>query len=571
MARVLGISAHHRDASAALVVDGSFVAALQEERLSRVKDDRGLPLRAARSCLELGGVRPEDLDEVVFNAAPKMGLERLLPAHLRQFPQGALGWPRLLAASWTENLHVQGALAEALGIPRKRVTSRHHHDSQAASAFFLSPFQRAAVLIVGGAGETATTGIYLGEGSKLEFLESLEFPHSLGLLHAALMAYLGFDRADGEHQAMDLAAYGKPRYIDKFARVLRNHPDGSFELRPEFLDLSYDAEFPFSPLLERIFGPARSYHRELGPFAEGSFEDPESQRFADIAASFQATLERTLLGLARRVRAKTGATELCLAGGMALNAVAQARLLKDAGFEHIFVQATGEAGGAMGAALLGALGQGDPRPLPLSSLALGLPLARTRAREIALAMALEVSELSDPYLEAAQRIAGGQIVALAQGRSELGPQAFGQRCILCRPDSLELKQRVDEAIQSQEHFRPFEAAVLETQVAEYFEVQPKSMCPFTMNVVPVRFRRLPGVTHVDGTARIHRIAPGDALSPLLRALADQGLPPVVLATSMNASGEPIAATEADVLAFFASSALDALVLEDLLIQKPASA
>jgi len=434
----------------------------------------------------------------------------------------------------------------------------------------LSPFEKAAVLTVDGVGEAMTTGLYLGEGSTLEFLERLEFPHSLELLHAAISNYLGFDPNDDGQQVMDLAAYGQPRYLEKFARVLRTHPDGSFELREEFLDLTGNAEALYSPTLERSFGPPGLHRGKFGPLVDGAFEDPDSQRFADIAASLQSTLERALLGLARRARARTRTTQLCLRGGAWLNTIANARFLSDTGFEEIFIQPA--AGRAVGAALLGALGRGDPRPQPLSTLALGLPLARERARALGREMGLVVSELTDPVGEAAERIKAGQILGFAQGRTELGSSALGQRSILCRPDSLELKDRLQRVIEHCEPYRPFAAAVLESNASDYFEVQPNAMAPYLTRICRVSSKQLGGIVHVDGTARLQVVPERGTLAPLLRALKHSGLPPVVLNAPLKAPDEPIASSEIDVLAFFAASALDALILEDLLIQRsPAKA
>lgn len=573
MARILGVSAHYHDAAAALVVDGRIVAALQEERVSRVKNDPRLPLRAARICLALGGLEAGDLDEVVFYEEPFMRLERVLTTSLRALPRGAFGLPSVLRRQWTSKIWVLDALAEGLGVERAKVTTRRHHDSHAASTFFSSPFEEAAILTVDGVGEATTTAIHHGQSGLIREMEHLEFPHSLGLLYAAFTSYLGFEVNEGEHQVMGLSAYGRPRYASEFARLLRTSKDGSFELDPQALDLRGDADALHGPLLVALLGSPRSYKRPFGPFENGAFVDAESQRYADIAASLQAALEAALLGLARRAKQITGATKLCLAGGVALNAVANRRLWDEAGYDDVFVQpAAGDAGGALGAAFLGALGRGDARPSPLAHVALGMPLEPAKAHAIGAEMGLRVSTCSEPANEIARRLARSEVVAWAQGRSEWGPRALGQRSILGRADSLAVKERIQHVVKRREGFRPFAPAVLESEAARFFDYRRNSMTPFMTTVCQVKStdlatQTLAGVTHVDGSARLQTVTPDGTFFELLTRLPDHGLPPVVLNTSLNGPGEPLATSEADVLAFFATADLDALVLDDLLFER----
>jgi carbamoyltransferase len=569
VARILGISAHYHEAAAALVIDGKVVAALAEERLSRVKNDARLPFRAAHKCLELGQLRAQDLDEVVFYEDPFERLERVLVTSLRDYPRGAAGLPGIFRSQWGSRIWVLDLLAEGLGVSRRVVTHRRHHHCHAASAFFLSSFERAAVLTVDGVGEGMTTGLFLGEGNALTFEECLTFPHSLGLLYAAFTAYLGFEVNEGEHQVMGLSAFGKPRYLEKFARVVRSFPDGSFELVPEFFNFQGDASALYSSRLEGVFGPSRAYKREFGPFGEDGFEDPDSQRFADIAASLQATLERVLLGLCRRLRTKTESSHLCLAGGVALNALANARIFREAGFQDIFVQpAAGDAGGAMGAAILGSLEHGDPRPAPLDSAALGVPLDEHRAVELAEALGLLVEPCEDIAGAAVKQLQSGNIIAWAQGRSEWGPRALGQRSILCRADLPSLRTRLTDAIKKRETFRPFAPVTLESEAPRYFEYRKNSMTPFMTTVCQVRDPELALVTHVDGSARLQTVKEGNPLEPVLSQMSSKGNKPVLLNTSLNGSGEPLATTEGDVLGLFSRTNIDALFLERYLIRRP---
>ena len=573
MACILGISAHYHDAAAALVVDGKIVAALQEERISRVKNDPRLPLAAARVCLELAGLHPADLDEVVFYEEPFSRLERVLTASLRALPRGALGLSSVLRRQWASKLWVLDALAEGLEVPRARVTTRRHHQSHAASAFLPSPFPEAAILTVDGVGEATTTAIHHGRGTVIEELEHLEFPHSLGLLYAAFTSYLGFEVNEGEHQVMGLSAYGRPRYRGELGRILRVSADGTFELDPTALDLRGDADALHGPLLVALLGPPRRYKQPFGSFHNGAFQDADSQRYADVAASLQAALEEALLGLARRAKRATGASYLCLAGGVALNAVANRRLWQEAGFDDLFVQpAAGDAGGALGAALLGALDRGDPRPSALEHVALGRPLVPARAHAIGAEMGLRVTTPEDPVDEVARRLAQSQVVAWAQGRCEWGPRALGQRSILGRADSASVKDRIQHVVKRREGFRPFAPAVLESHASRFFDYRPGSMTPFMTTVCQVKTsdaaaRALTGVTHVDGSARVQTVKAGGSFFELLTRLPQHGLEPVLLNTSLNGSGEPLATSEADVLGLFATSDLDALFLGELLFER----
>ncbi|HKP55305.1 MAG TPA: carbamoyltransferase N-terminal domain-containing protein, partial [Polyangiales bacterium] len=321
MAAVLGVSAHYHDAAAALLVDGQLVAAMQEERFSGVKNDAGLPLRAIAGCLSHAGLEAPALDAVVFYEDPYAKLERILISTLRGFPRSRRFFTRAMASQLQDKLWVLDALAVRLRVPRGRVQFREHHASHAASAFFASPFERAAVLCVDGVGEAASTSLWRGAGSSLEPLESIEFPHSLGLLYAALTAYLGFEVNDGEAKVMALAAYGQPRRRDEFRHLLQLEAAGGYRLGLPYFDPYCATELGFGPKLEELLGPRRTPGR---PWDLAS--DASDRGYADIASTLQAVTEDALLALARRARAAAGCSELCLAGGVALNAVANAKL-----------------------------------------------------------------------------------------------------------------------------------------------------------------------------------------------------------------------------------------------------
>lgn len=561
---MLGVSALYHDAAAALVVDGRVEAAMQEERFSRQKNDPNLPLRAARACLARAGLAPGDLDAVAFYENPYAKLGRVLRWQLRSFPRSVWQFPKALGAQLGSKVWALDRLAEGLGVERSRVICGEHHRSHAASAFFTSPFDEAAVLTVDGVGEEATTAIWHGRGRSLEPLVRLDFPHSLGLLYGALTAYLGFEVNEGEYKVMGLAAFGEPSFGAEFEKVIRVAGDGSFELEPSYFGYDVDSEVGFSPALERLLGPRRPYGR---PWAIET--DPADRRYADVAASLQAATEGALLALAREARRRTNASALCLAGGVALNAVANARLSREAGFARLYVHpAAGDAGGALGVAVEAALGLGDPRPAPLASASLGLEPDLGETRALALELGLEPRSVGDPYELAAELVARGRVVAFCAGRFEWGPRALGQRSLFAQPEDPGMRERLNRVVKRREPFRPFAPAALEGEAAELFEGAPNDMTPFMTTVCRVRDEardRLGAVTHVDGTARAQTVT--EASSPelfgLLGALARGGAPPVVLNTSLNGPGEPICASGADALAFFLAHPVDDLVVGDL--------
>ena len=569
MAAVLGISGYYHDAAAALVVDGRVVAAMQEERFSRIKNDAGLPRRAAQACLAAGGLAAADLDQVVFYEQPFAKLERVLMSLLRTFPRSLRQFPRALAAQLGQKIWVLDQIAEMLDVPRDRVTATEHHRAHAASAFFVSPFARAAVLTVDGVGEATSTALWRGDGDRLDCVGRIEFPHSLGLLYAGLTAYLGFEVNEGEYKVMGLAAFGAPRFRDEFARLVQLHGDGSFELALDYFGHLADAELGFGPRLEALLGPRRPPGKPWD--LEHSAED---RRYADIAATLQAVTEDALLALAREAGRRTGADALCLAGGVALNAVANARLRREAGFARVFVQpAAGDAGAALGAALLGALGRGDPRPAPLASAALGTAISAAEAQALAEQLGLRWRRLDDVPAEVATRIAAGQLVAFCQGRFEWGPRALGQRSLLAAPSSPATRDRINRVVKRREPFRPFAPAVLADRAGELFADAPSDLTPFMTTVCPVRAERaaaLGAVTHVDGTARVQTVAAGGALHAVLDAVGDATGVPVVLNTSLNGPGEPIVAAATEAVAFLVAHPIDALIVEDLLLTREAT-
>jgi carbamoyltransferase len=562
---VLGISAQYHDSAAALVVDGQLVAAMQEERFSRVKNDAGLPVAAARACLAQAGLSVADLSAVVFYENPFAKLERVLVGTLRSFPRSFRKFPRMIREQLGHKIWVLDDIASGLGVPREKVQHDDHHACHAASAFYLSPFQEAAVITVDGVGEGVTTTISKGDGTTLTRLRALPYPHSLGLLYGALTAYLGFEVNEGEYKVMGLAAYGKPTRRDELARVITTSKDGSFELAAEYFAYDTDADVGFSSAMETLLGPRRLPGRPWD--LSGSAED---QGYADIAASLQAATTDALVGLAQEAKRLTGSNNLCLAGGVALNAVANREILRSGGFSRVFVPpAAGDAGGAVGAALRYAYSHGAPRGKALVTAALGADIHTARAHDTAVAMGLTVGRASNAFTTVADALERGDVVAVASGRFELGPRALGQRSILALPEDPNVRERINRVIKRREPFRPFAPSVLLERASDYFHGAPNDMTPFMVTVCDVKSdakEKLGAITHVDGTARVQTVTTQGAplLAGILEELQSRGRLPVVLNTSLNGAGEPIVGSGEDALAFFDSHPVDAMLLgEDL--------
>lgn len=568
MAVVLGVSAYYHDAAAALIVDGQIVAAMQEERFSRRKNDPGLPRQAAARCLAEAGLTAGDIDRVVFYEDPFARLERVMLSLVRNFPRSWRQYPTALRAQVGSKIWVLDALASTLGVPRQKVTTTSHHRSHAASAFFASPYARAAVLTVDGMGEDVSTGLWLGDGTSLTCLGAIEYPHSIGLLYAALTAYLGFEVNEGEYKVMGLAAFGTPRFKDEFSKLLRTNGDASFELGMKYFAFHTDTDIAFGPMMESLLGPRRAAGKPWD--IENS---PEDQRYADIAASLQWATEEVLLGLAREARRRTGCDALCMAGGVALNCCANARILAECDFSRLFVQpAAGDAGGALGAAMIGSIELEGKRPKPMTTAALGSGLSNDVVRDLADRVGVRHSVPDDVIARTADLLAQDKIVAFARGRFEWGPRALGQRSILALPRDAAVRERLNRAIKKREPFRPFAPAVLESDASNWFVGHDNDMAPYMTTVGRVRddrTQRLGAVTHVDGSSRVQTVSRETApdFYALLTELGKRTDVPISLNTSLNGNGEPIVASEADALGFFMSHQVDAMIAGDVLLER----
>lgn len=603
---VLGISAFYHDSAACLVRDGEIVAAAQEERFTRVKGDASFPEHAIAACLREGGIDPDALDSVVFYDKPFLKLERLLESYLSTAPRGLTSFLKAAPVWMKDRLHIgsqiRAGLTAAVRFPDAGPGSRagddgpppwdgrllwaRHHDSHAASAFFPSPFERAAILTIDGVGEWATATIGRGEGSDFELLRELRWPDSVGLLYSAFTYFTGFRVNEGEYKVMGLAPYGEPRWVDAILdEIVDLRDDGSFTMDPSFFRYVTGLRMT-SPRFDRLFGgPPR---RE---------DDPITQREMDLAASVQKVVEEIVLRMARTARDVTGESRLCMAGGVALNAVANGRLLREGTFDEIWIQpAAGDAGGALGAALLGwhrahgGARRVDPNDAMRGSL-LGPAIDPEEAERVLRSVGAAFRRPDDAELDAevATLLDAGKVVGCARNRMEFGPRALGSRSILGDPRDRDMQSTLNLKIKFRESFRPFAPAVLEEHAPEHFDLDAPT--PYMIVVSPVRADRLtlpapedepegfarlkvsrshlPAVTHVDGSARVQTLTADrhPELHRFTSAFHARTGCPVLVNTSFNVKDEPIVADAHDAWRCFMATEMDALVLGPFLLLK----
>ena len=576
--KILGISAHYHDSAAALVVDGVPVAAVQEERLSRRKNDAGFPLNAIEWCLDHAKLEPVDLDAVVFYERSMLKFVRILTCTLRAFPRSWRSFPHAMKNTLGEKVWVRGVIASHLGIDRRKILFTGHHEAHAAAAFLTSPARRAAILTADGVGEwaTLTAGIGARGENTLSLLREIRFPHSLGMLYSTFTAYLGFAVNEDEYKVMGLAAYGRPAMVDRVRKVIRRTPDGAFTIVPEYFEYQTTARRSYSSKFVDLFGPPRRSYEPI------DVETAEGRRFADIAASVQRVLEDTLVEIARALHRETGLPDLCFGGGVALNGVANARILAESGFERVFVPpAPGDAGCALGAALYAdrLYFKNPDRDVP------DHPFWGPEVDAVHLARAAreddqQVDELDDAALveRVAADLAANRVVGWMDGASEFGPRALGHRSLLAAPHTIAMRDRLNRDIKHREEFRPFAPVVTAEAADQYFELPAGGarLARFMSGVFPVRPEwraKLAAVTHVDGSARVQVLERTMAprLHALLEAYGRRSGIPVLLNTSFNVAGEPIVNAALEGYSTFRRCGIDALVAGPAVVTKRATA
>ncbi|MCE2657777.1 MAG: carbamoyltransferase [Rubrivivax sp.] len=590
--RVIGISAYYHDSAAALVDGGRIVAAAQEERFTRKKHDARFPVNALRFCLEQGGITLKDVDQVVFYDKPFLKFERLLETYLAFAPRGFRSFRMSIPLWLREKLFLkdllQKELAKALGGDSWNgvLNFSEHHLSHAASAYYPSPYDEALVLTMDGVGEWATTSAARGVGNQLEVFKEIHFPHSLGLLYSAFTYYTGFKVNSGEYKVMGLAPYGEPKYVDKiFKHLIDVKEDGSFRLDMQYFDYCTGLTMTNSKFDALFGGPPRKPDQML------------TQHHMDLAASLQAATEYVVLKLVRSLRKETGMRNLCLAGGVALNCVANGKVLRDGAFDNIYIQpAAGDAGGALGAALVGYYFNGkQPREAGVDAMHgsyLGPDFAQTDIEARLRAAGAKFTTLSDDNLVStvAQDLANGKALGWFQGRMEFGPRALGNRSIIGDPRSPTMQKTLNLKVKYRESFRPFAPSVLREKVADWFELDGDS--PYMLLVADVKRERwvemteeqkrlfgieklnvprsdIPAVTHVDYSARIQTVRKdvNPRYHALLSAFEQHTGCPVLVNTSFNVRGEPIVGTPEDAFRCFMGTELDILALGNCYLRK----
>lgn len=588
MTAILGISAFYHDSAAALVVDGEIVAAAQEERFTRKKHDARFPQHAVDFCLRRAGLTAAQLDHVVYYEKPLLKFERLLETYLAFAPRGFKSFFQAAPVWLHEKLQLTRAMNDGLGgAYRRPYVFTEHHESHAASAFFPSPFDEAAILTVDGVGEWATASLGVGRGNRVELTHELRFPHSLGLLYSAFTYFCGFKVNSGEYKLMGLAPYGTPRYVDLILeKLVELRPDGSFRLALEYFDYCTGLTMTSRKFDALFGGPPR---RPEAPLTEREF---------DLAASVQKVTEEIYLRMTRQLHAQTGLKNLCLAGGVALNCVGNGRLLREGPFENIWIQpAAGDAGGALGAALfvwhqllekprVPGVRDSQHGSLLGPDFAAAEIEATLRGAGAVYRHAADEAALCE---ETARLIADGKVVGWVQGRMEYGPRALGGRSILGDARRAEMQATMNLKIKFRESFRPFAPVVLAEHAADHFALPRGVESPYMLLVAPVREERrrapagataglarvnevrsdLPAITHVDYSARIQTVDTErhPRFRRLLEAFHRATGCPAMINTSFNVRSEPIVCTPADAYRCFMATDMDALVVGDFILRK----
>lgn len=589
---ILGISCYYHDAAAALLHDGVLVAAAEEERFSRVKHDYGFPKNAIQFCLDQAGLQGKDLDYVVFFEKPFRKFDRILMTTLQTYPQSWKVFRESMISWMTDKLWVGTTLQTELGVSKEKLLFCEHHLSHAASAFLCSPFDEAAILTVDGVGEWVTATYGVGRGNEIRLSKQIEFPHSIGLLYSAFTAFLGFEVNEGEYKVMGMAPYGVPRYVDRVWKLVRQNRDGSFSLDMDYFCFHHSTDQTYNNKFVALFGEPRPtklqfFTKETG-FPKYFGAPPGNynklcelnQHYADVAASIQRVTEELLLNMANHLYRETGLTRLCIAGGVGLNSVANARILKETPFEELFVQpAAGDGGGALGAALWAYNSlMGKPRTFTMQHAYWGRSNSEAEISDFLRQTGVSFrhfdddNELLDHVVE---RLMHGKVIGWSQGRFEWGPRALGSRSILADPRNPEMKDIVNAKIKFREPYRPFAPSVLAECAEKYFDLS-QAQCHhparYMLYVVPVRECQrstLPAITHVDGTGRLQTVFRDQ--SPryyhLIERFGQATGVPVVLNTSFNLKGEPIVNTPANAFNTFSKSEMDNLVLENFFVEK----
>ena len=590
---ILGISCYFHDASAALISDGQLIAAAEEERFTRIKHDYSYPTNAIEFCLKKASIDASDIDYVVFFEKPFTKFERLLKTAIQGFPKTYWMFAQSMRTWLFDKLWIKGLISDHLKIDPKNIMFSEHHISHAASAYYCSPFKESAILTFDGVGEWATTTIGKGKGGKLEIEDEIHFPHSLGLLYSAFTAFLGFEVNEGEYKVMGMAPYGKPKYVSEVYKIIRINEDNSFWLDQKYLSFHYSTKKSFTKKMIQLFGEPRDANIPFFTKSSGypsyfgdkpsNFEELSAynQHYADIAASIQIVAEEMILELATEACRRSGSNNLCLAGGVALNSVANGRILRETPVENLYIQpAAGDGGCALGAALYlwhDGLGNSENRFI------MDHAYWGEEYNDDQISKAIDSSEFNAQYINneddlldmTVDRLTSGKVIGRFNGRFEWGPRSLGNRSILADPRSNEMKDLVNTKIKFREPFRPFAPSALAEIAESYFELPNATdnmAARFMLLVTNVHEDKqdlIPAVSHM-GTARVQTVykETNSSYYNLIERFGQSTAVPILLNTSFNVRGEPIVSSPNDALNTFRNSGIDTLVIGNHIVDKP---
>jgi len=563
---ILGLSFFYHDSSAALVQDGVVIAAGEEERFSRIKHDHGFPTLAIEFCLERAGITIEEVDYVVFYEKPFVKFERILLSTLKTFPKSWKVFRESMLTWLTDKLWVKSLLKEKLGLASSKVLFADHHMSHAAASYFCSPFEDSAILTVDGAGEWTTSTMGEGRGNKIQIKHEMRFPHSIGLLYSAFTAFCGFEVNEGEYKLMGMSPYGKPKYVDKIKEVIKIGDDGSLWHDMRYFSYHYSPDSTLSPKFIEKFGPRRDPKRA---------DVHMDEYYADMAASIQVVTEEILIKMANHLHKLTGSDNLCMAGGVALNCVANHKILLQTPFKRIYIQpAAGDDGGAVGAAmwvwndLLG-----NEKRFVMEHAYWGSEYSNGQVIDFLRKENIKYTEYDDQEKCSdfvVDKIADENVLGWYTGRFEWGPRALGSRSIIADARSTKMKDVVNAKIKFREAFRPFAPSCLMESVSDLFDVEkPEEQYPtrFMLYVVQVKTDKIPAITHVDNSGRCQGVVKEFApeYHRVIEKFGQKTGVPCILNTSFNLKGEPIVETPRNAYNTFMKSGMDSLVYNNSIV------
>ena len=587
---ILGISAYFHDASAAIFKDGDLIAAIEEEKLSRIKHDYGFPKHAIQYCLDEAKIESSEIDFVVFYEKPFIKFERILKTVIWGFPKTFKLFQESMKGWLFDKLWITTTIQTELNIPRNKIMFSNHHLSHAASSYYCSPFDKSAIVTFDGVGEWATTTISEGNGSNITMKKEIRFPHSLGLIYSVFTAFLGFEINEGEYKVMGMAPYGNPIYTDKVRKVISVNNDGSFSVNKNYISYHYSTKSSYSKEFVKLFGEPREsdklfftnktgYPEYFGDKPDDYEKQVESnQYYADIAASIQKVTEEIVINLLNHIPAKDYDYNLCLAGGVALNSVINGKIKSKTDFKNIYIQpSAGDGGGAIGAALTFIIdGQKNKKSFVMKHAYWGPEFSNDEIKN-----AIDKYKYKYIYFEDKNKmqdeivndLVSNKVIGLFQNRIEWGPRALGNRSIIANPTSPEMKDIVNAKIKFREPYRPFAPSVLEDKISTIFEDNDDKEVnnnDFMLNVVKVKkeyIPKIPAVSHM-GTARVQSVRKSNMdYYNLIKKFENKTNIPLLLNTSFNVKGEPIVCSPEDALNTFTISGLDKLALGNYYLTK----